>query len=247
MASKRLKPKKVTAAPTDTFILLDRSASMASQWLEATSSINAYVRGLAERGVPGHVTLAIFDEWGGRLNYDVVRRHPVNDWVEFGANEYQPRGNTPLYDAVARTVNLAETTMPSRAVIVIMTDGYENASAATTNSMAREMLDRCRNREWQVVFLGANFDTFSQGASLGSARHTMLNAVPAAYGATMDMLSAQSLNYAVGGGMRGMSATGNVTFTDANRQTASGAPVSGNTINSFTTTNKPPKPKSKAA
>lgn len=246
MASKRLKPKKVTAAPTDTFILLDRSASMASQWLEATSSINAYVRGLAERGVPGHVTLVIFDEFDGRLQYNVVRRHPVNDWVEFGAHEYAPRGNTPLYDAVARTVNLAETTMPARAVIVIMTDGYENASAATTNSMAREMLDRCRNREWQVVFLGANFDTFSQGASLGSARHTMINAVPQAYTATMDMLSAQSLNYAVGGGMRGMSATGNVTFSDANRQTASGVADSDMT-KSFTTTNRPPKPKSKAA
>lgn len=242
MASKRLKPKK-TAAPTDTFIVLDRSASMASQWLEATDSINSYVRGLAYREVPGHVTLAIFDELHGQMQFDIVRRHPNNDWVEFRANEYVPRGNTPLYDAVARTVNLAETTMPSRAVIVIMTDGYENASRATTNAMAREMLDRCRAREWQVVFLGANFDTFSQGASLGSARATMLNAVPQAYGATMDMLSGQTANYSVGGGMRGMSASGSVSFTDANRQTAAGTPVNDNTNNTFTTTNKPPKNK----
>lgn len=243
MASKRLKPKK-TAAPTDTFIVLDRSASMANQWREATSSINSYVRGLAERKVPGHVTLAVFDELNGRLQYDVMRRHHNNDWVEFGASECLPRGNTPLYDAVARTVNLAETTMPSRAVIVIMTDGYENASMATTNSMAREMLDRCRARDWQVVFLGANFDTFSQGASLGSARATMLNAVPQAYGATMDMLSGHVNNYSVGGGLRGMSASGGVVFSASNRQTASGGQPNHNTT---LIQPKPKADKSKAA
>lgn len=235
MASKRLKTEPKEVAPTDTYILLDRSGSMTSQWAEATSSINTYVNGLAKREVPGTVTLALFDDLYGQLLFEVVRRHPASHWAPFTPLEYKPRGNTPLFDAIARMVNLAEVTMPSKAVIVIMTDGAENASLATSNNGARMALDRCRHRGWQVVFLGANFDQFSQGQALGTAHTHILNAVPQAYGAVMESMSAHTHNYSVGGGLRGMSSTGNVEFTIANRVEAAG------------NDNKPPKPKSKAA
>jgi hypothetical protein len=74
---------------------------------------------------------------------------------------------TPLLDAIVRTIALAEADNPDKAVIVIMTDGHENASREVTRDGVKVALDRVRARGWEVVFLGANFDNISDASSVG--------------------------------------------------------------------------------
>jgi hypothetical protein len=153
------------------YILLDRSGSMQSLWVEALSSVNAFAKELANKtdgpAVDSHITLAVFDSQGG-LQFDVLRRkQPALHWENVTDKEASPRGMTPLLDAMVRVIALAESDNPDKAVIVVMTDGEENASVEVKREGVKVALDRAKAKGWEVVFLGANFDNISDAASVG--------------------------------------------------------------------------------
>lgn len=153
------------------YILLDRSGSMQSLWVEALSSVNAFAKELANKtdgpAVDSHVTLAVFDSQDG-LKFDTLRRkQPALHWENVTDREASPRGMTPLLDAMGRIIALAEGDNPDKAVIVVMTDGQENASQEVTREGIKTALDRVKAKGWEVVFLGANFDNISDAGSVG--------------------------------------------------------------------------------
>src|SRR5262249_11582169 len=159
----------VRTTPMNVYMLLDRTGSMAPIWAETLSSINSYVDKLATDKIDARITLAMFDSSDG-TQFDVIRRSvDVREWLPVTEREATPRGYTPLYDAIGRLMGLANADGGDRAMIIIVTDGQENASLEVTREGAKTMLDRVRGKGWDVVFLGANFDAFSQAASLGSA------------------------------------------------------------------------------
>ena len=164
------------------YILLDRTGSMSSIWDEALTSVNAYAAsvGEADEGeiegsdIETDVTLAIFDFQDG-MQFDVLREKVIaEDWTDVTNEEANPRGMTPLFDAIGRMVSLAEADDPEKAVIVIMTDGLENSSRELTRDGARAALDRAEAKGWEVVFLGAEFARFDDAEAVGvSASKTM--------------------------------------------------------------------------
>lgn len=193
------------------YILLDRSGSMASRWDEALSSINTYVQGLKQAG--GHVTLATFDRHE-ELQFDVVRDDNVNEWRPLQTTEMQPRGDTPLFDAIGRMTAKMRERGGERAVFVVMTDGHENASKERNRDWVRNELDALRNRGWQVVFLGADFDAFGQAHDVGVLHGNTLNMQRGFYASGMSNLATATASYA---------ATGQtMSFTDEDRRAASG-------------------------
>jgi hypothetical protein len=152
------------------FILLDRSSSMGTLWVEALGSVNAYVKKLAEDNVDTGVTLAVFDNNLGKLDFQVVRDRIIpSTWRPMSNDDAVPRGSTPLNDAVGRIVALANAGNYDRVAIIIMTDGQENASKELSVADAKQLLDDCRAKGWQVIFLGANFDNAAQAASYNNA------------------------------------------------------------------------------
>ncbi len=162
------KAKKKKISNQHDYILLDRSGSMVTQWSDAIGGVNAYVQGLAKNDTTKDifVTVAIFDTAGP---FDVIRKNvPASAWDDIKSTEASPRGGTPLYDAVGRLVNTVEIDAPEKAAIVIMTDGQENASQEHNQESAKKLLDKCRDKGWQVLFLGSNFDNAAQGARLGN-------------------------------------------------------------------------------
>lgn len=162
-------------APTQnsvhSYILLDRTGSMSGIWDEALSSVNAYAGSVAdtEGDIVPELTLAVFDAQDG-LQFDVLRRSvSAKDWTDVTNEEASPRGMTPLFDAIARIIALAEADNPEKAVFVIMTDGEENASREVTRDGVKAALDRVEKRGWKVVFLGAEFANFSDANAVGIA------------------------------------------------------------------------------
>src|SRR5690349_24092485 len=108
------------------YILLDRSGSMQSLWVEALSSVNAYAKELNNKtdgdAVDSHITLAVFDGQEG-LQFDLLRRkQPALHWEKLTDREGAPSGMTPLLDALGRIIALAETDNPDKATIVVITD-----------------------------------------------------------------------------------------------------------------------------
>lgn len=153
------------------YILLDRSGSMQSLWVEALSSVNAFAKELANKtdgqAVDSHITLSVFDSQDG-LKFDTLRRkQPALHWENVTDREASPRGMTPLLDAMVRIIALAEGDNPDKAVIVVMTDGQENASQEVTRDGVKAALDHVKAKGWETVFLGANFDNISDASSVG--------------------------------------------------------------------------------
>lgn len=151
------------------FILLDRSQSMESLWGEALAAINGYVKKLADDNVDTGVTLATFDLHDQKLVFDVIRDRIIpNTWLPVSTKDAAPRGMTPLNDAVGRLVTLANSNNYEKVAIIILTDGQENASKELSVNQAKAILDSCRAKGWQVIFLGANFDNAAQATSYGA-------------------------------------------------------------------------------
>jgi hypothetical protein len=54
-----------------------------------------------------------------------------------------------------------------RTVVVIITDGHENASEEYTQSKIKDKVATLTNKKWEVVFLGANFDASQYASASG--------------------------------------------------------------------------------
>lgn len=195
----------------DVFVLLDRTGSMARRWDEAISSVNAYVAQV--RTTMGEdlltdedrVTLAAFDRFSNGMDFKVLRdgQH-LKAWTPLTVGEVHPRGDTPLLDAVVRIAALAEARKAEKTVLVIMTDGEENASTEATKDTAKAAITRLQDRGWQVVYLGADFDAFAQAQALGIARgqtiamsagHFVRGMVSTASGTATYAMTGQDMQY----------------------------------------------------
>lgn len=88
------------------------------------------------------------------------------------ANTYRPNGNTALMDAVGETVNsienqLRESHIPATVVVVILTDGYENASKSYNLVKIRNMISRLEETgKWTFSFIGATLDAVAVAESM---------------------------------------------------------------------------------
>lgn len=188
------------------FILLDRSGSMKTLWEEALGAVNSYVKKLGQDNVDTGVTLAVFDSpsQGGPMDFTVVReRITPSTWHEVVTAEVEPRGFTPLNDATCQIVNLAKAGNYDKVAIIIMTDGAENASKEFTVTQAKLLLDQCRARGWQVVFLGANFDNAAQAASYGNSMRSTVQVAPGNLAAASATVATARASYSATGATMG--------------------------------------------
>src|SRR5882724_9955821 len=184
------------------FILLDRSGSMANQWDEALGAINTYVKELADKKVDTGVTLATFDGVNG-LRFEIIRdRITPETWRPVDNKDAEPRGMTPLNDATAKIVSLAETGKYDKLALIIMTDGQENDSKELPGPQgtiaAKKMLDGCRAKGWQVIFLGANFDNAAQATSYGALAGQSVNSSTRNLRGTMGKMGSKRAVYGSG-------------------------------------------------
>lgn len=196
------------------YILLDRSGSMQTRWGETIGALNAYVSGLsgAKATKKTEVTVAAFDN---QDPYLVVRQSvKASDWTPISPIEVSPRGMTPLFDAIGKLVTAVRTDAPKKATVVIITDGAENGSQEIKKDAAKAMLDDMRAKNFDVVFIGADFDAFAQGSGLGNAAGSTLNMKSGSYGDAMNVLATRSMAYAAGGAV--------MSFSDDDRKRAGG-------------------------
>ena len=87
---------------------------------------------------------------------------------------------TPLYDAIDRTIDYAERTSDGSpdVVIVVFTDGHENASRKATRQSVFNKIEEKKKRGWTFVFLGANIDSYATGGSMGYSAGSTMNYAP---------------------------------------------------------------------
>lgn len=158
-------------------ILLDRSGSMESCQASTIDAFNEYVNSLrSDPGLSARVSLTLFDDQSIDLIYN---REKPSEMAKLTSQTFVPRGMTPLNDAIAKTVREidgADLRDDENVAFVILTDGLENASKEHTKDTIRVMLDkRQKEKNWLVLYLGANQDAFAEGAARGvSASHSIV-------------------------------------------------------------------------
>ena len=154
---------------TDITLVIDRSGSMESIKDDAAGGINEFINQQASESGEALLTLMQFDD-----KYELV--HSGINVKKVPRYELVPRGMTALLDAVGRAINetgerlaaINEPDRPGLVVVVIVTDGAENASKEYTRADIRRMIEHQQSiYNWQFTFLAANQDAFAAGGSLG--------------------------------------------------------------------------------
>lgn len=157
---------KLLATQLD-YVLLDASGSMADKWPATLAAIQAFCSVFEAENIHSHGILHLFR--AGDIE-SLQRDLLVRDWQEINSSTVShPIGGTPLYDAINLMVRRIADLDPPRCSIVIVTDGFETSSTVTTEDQARNLLDWCRAKGYQVTFLGADFNNNAQAKALGAS------------------------------------------------------------------------------
>lgn len=154
---------------TDITVILDRSGSMASIHADAEGGLNTFINEQKSTEGDANFTLVQFDD-----KYDIVHDGIKIDDVPHCT--LTPRGSTALLDAVGKTINTLgerlaktpESDRPGLVVVVIVTDGGENASHEFNRAQIQAMIEHQQEKyDWEFVYLGANQDAFAEAHAMG--------------------------------------------------------------------------------
>lgn len=165
-------PKKKAKAATKTLVavVLDETGSMAGIASDTIGAVNDYFAGLAKDAPDALVSLMQFSDCFGaepkfRVAFKATR---AKDAPKVTEESYRPRGNTPLYDAIGKAITETDGQKADRYLLVVLTDGYENASTEwTRDGVAALIREKEAAGNWTVVYLGANQDAWAVGQTLG--------------------------------------------------------------------------------
>lgn len=173
---KKLRASKKKRIPTVVNFILDKSGSMHDMRKAVISGFNEYVDNLRkEKDMLFSFTLFDCSEVEHRYIAE-----PIADIAKLTRKNYVPGSATPLYDAVCSTVIEARDKLDSEygkysSLVVVMTDGMENASQEFTMQEFVKLKKELEGRgNWTFVFMGANQDAWATAQQWGlSSGNTM--------------------------------------------------------------------------
>lgn len=177
-------------------LVLDESGSMQNIAAETISSLNEYIKSLCAEPVKVQLSLTMFSTSsdGSAELRPYCTNKDVKDVSEITSRTYQPRGFTPLYDAVGSTITSLEVPEGFTALFVILTDGHENASREYTKEKVADLIKGKEADGWRFIFMGADLsamDAAHMGAAMGMhANSTMSYAKVNTRGTTQSLYGA---------------------------------------------------------
>jgi len=165
---------------TELVFILDKSGSMAGLEKDTVGGFNSLVE--KQKREPGEcrLTTVLFSNrielLHDRVNLKDVR--PLTD------REYTVGGSTALLDAIGHTIRRiagAQRFSPAdqradRVLVVITTDGMENASREFSREQIRRMIEFEKTQyDWEFIFLGANIDAVETASNFGISANRAAN------------------------------------------------------------------------
>lgn len=152
-------------------IIIDESGSMLNRTADVIGGFTTLIRD--QRKLPGTATISL-TKFGDVA--EVVYTDKPLDAVPLPL-VYHPGPSTALYDAIGQTIvslgkrleALPEHERPGKVLVLIITDGAENASKEYTGAKVREMItSQTEKYNWTFNFMGCNLDdVFVEQTALG--------------------------------------------------------------------------------
>lgn len=155
-------------------LIVDRSGSM-------SDCIDATINGFNEQINRIRSIATEFPEQDIRIGYTIFNfsidmlavAQDLNTITPLSRSNYVPTGSTALYDAIGKTTLQLEaftdhhSDLPVTYVVVVLTDGYENASQMFTLQNIRSMISRLEaTGRWTFSFIGATLDAVAVAAQM---------------------------------------------------------------------------------
>jgi uncharacterized protein YegL len=162
---------------TEIVCILDRSGSMGEIQDDTIGGFNAFVDEQREEAGRARISLVLFDNRVEKT-WSFV---DIENAPRLTREDYFVRGSTALLDALGRSLEAVRSNIesmhtaerPDSVVILVMTDGYENASQEYDVRTVRRMVEMRQADGWEFVFIGADINADqiadSMGMSKGSA------------------------------------------------------------------------------
>ena len=165
---------------TEMVFILDRSGSMANLVSDTIGGYNSLIEKQKKEPGEAAVTTVLFDDQYDVVcdNTDIQKVEPMTDKVYFA------RGMTALLDAIGKTIHTVaarqktavDSAIPAKTVVVIMTDGMENASKEYSYKAIQELIERQQKESgWEFLFMGANIDAIGTAAKMGISANRAAN------------------------------------------------------------------------
>jgi hypothetical protein len=177
-------------------VILDESGSMSVCRDATISGFNEFVQGQAQAQNAGQAYLSLikFDAPNVKTVYENV---PVSQVEPLTHKTYEPGGGTNLLDAVGETITRINTLLSQihhtdrpGVLVMIMTDGEENASRTYSHAQIKSMVKICETEaDFTFMFLGANVDAFAMGSTFGMNASNTAAYSTSSMAATMSVMS----------------------------------------------------------
>jgi hypothetical protein len=191
--------------------LLDETGSMEPHRAETIAAFNKYVADIRKADLLFSLTL--FD------SSHMERRHkaiPAADVPDLTEETYKPGAMTPLYDAMGQTIKETE----GEALMVILTDGLENASHEYTFDGIKALIERKKaDDKWEFLFLASDLKVAESGIHLAGINSVSPTSSPDHAFRTASLATA---DYAAGKTMASASHYANTAKTEDDKEPETG-------------------------
>ncbi len=143
-------------------LLLDESGSMSSQKSEIISGVNEMIR--HQRDLQDDDVDFSIVKFNDRVTR--VRANTLKQIQLLTNRDYIPNGLTALYDAIGICIN--KYIDDKDTIMIIATDGMENASKEYTRTNMLDMIEKQRKtKNWNFIYLSEDPTTVKQGEDIG--------------------------------------------------------------------------------
>ena len=153
---------------TELVFILDRSGSMSGLESDTIGGFNAMLKKQQQKEDKTYVTSVLFNDRIEMIHdhIDIQKVRPLSK------KDYYVNGSTALLDAIGTTIRQIKRYLKDkkshRAIFVIITDGYENASRKYEYEDIEEMIEHSKKHyDWEFMFLGANIDAAREAQRFG--------------------------------------------------------------------------------
>lgn len=156
---------------TQVTFVLDSSGSMSAIKDDTIGGFNEFLE--EQRDGEGTVEVTLF-EFSDNVD-TVYQGYPIVEAPELDEDTYTPSGQTALHDAIATAIESTSDRLektnpgkrPDSVIVVVLTDGKENASE-TPQETVRELVETHQDeRDWEFLFIGANQDAALTASQVG--------------------------------------------------------------------------------